>query len=402
MTSNLFINLIFINTANKISLYLFIVLYNIFFNFVKKKRKMQIEEASFFSLIRLGLATEKYTDFPTLTTAQWRRICDMAGKQSMYGILMSGIETLPDEKRPPRDILLRLIKISCDIENKNRLLNNKVKQLVDYYTSKSFTPILLKGQGIATLYPFPYRRMPGDIDLWLPQPRRKVISFMKRDRPKAQAALHHIHYHDSDNIEVEIHTLPAYMFNPLHNFRFCKHISRWSHQSREVALPDTDATVSVPSDEMNLVFLLLHKYRHMLLGGIGLRQITDYMMLLRSEITDEERQHSINIIHELGLTTFCGAVMYVLCEYLGMESKYLLMHPNTESGRHLIEEIMTGGNFGQYDTRDKSPYTPGSFQSFIYDNRKLSRRFAREYSSEIRWLPLYKIFKKIWSFFSKY
>lgn len=357
---------------------------------------MQIEETSFFSLIRLGLGTETYTDFPSLSSAQWRTICSLAGRQSMYGILLSGIETLPDDKRPPRDILLRLIGICCEIEQKNRHLNTKAKQLSDYYRSLSFTPILLKGQGIATLYPAPYRRMPGDIDLWLPQSRRMVLSLMKKERPEAEYTVHHVHYQEPDGTDVEIHTMPTYMLNPLTHFRLLRHISRWKHQSRQVTLPDTGDTISVPSDEMNLIFLLLHKYRHLLLGGIGLRQMTDYMMLLRCGFTDEERQRVVSIIRELHLTTFCGAVMYVLSEYLGLESRYLLMKPDSEAGRHLIEEIMTGGNFGQHDPRDKNPYTPGSLRSFMYNNRKYSSRFVRgEYSSEIRWLVINRIFNKI-------
>lgn len=358
---------------------------------------MQIEETSFFRLIRLGLSTETYTGFPSLTIDQWRKVCTLAGRQSMYGILLSGIETLPDDKRPPREILMRLISISYEIEQKNRQLNLKAKQLSDHYKSLSFTPILLKGQGIATLYPAPYRRMPGDIDMWLTQSAGKVRSHMKKERPEAEFSLHHIHYKDTDGTDVEIHTLPAYMLNPISNYRLLRHISRWKLQSRLVTLPDTDAAISVPSNEMNIIFLLLHKYRHLLLGGIGLRQLTDYMMLLRSGITEDERLQALITIRELRLTTFCGAVMYVLSEYLGMESRYLLMEPNPEAGRHLIQEIMEGGNFGKYDIRDKNPYTPGTLRSFMHNNKKLSRRFTSEYSSEIRWISFRKLINKIWS-----
>lgn len=361
---------------------------------------MQTEENIFLQLIRLGLSTETYSTFPTLSPEQWRTVCSIAGRQSMYGILLSGIEILPDDKRPPRDILLRLLKINLDIEQKNRLINQKVEQLFRHYVTLGFTPILLKGQGVATFYPMPHRRMPGDIDLWLTQSPRKVRAMMKKERPEAERSHHHVHYQDG-SIDVEIHTIPAYMLNPFSDRRLQKYISRWKCQCRQVTLPDTGTVINIPSDGMNLIFLLLHKYRHMLLGGIGLRQMTDYMMFLRRGISPEERERAVATIRDLRLTTFCGAVMYVLSHYLGLESQYLLMEPDSSAGRHLMDEILSGGNFGQYDTRDRNPYTHGSFRSFMFNNKVASKRFAGEYSSEIRWLPVNKIYNKIWRMLDK-
>ena len=53
-----------------------------------------------------------------------------------------------------------------------------------------------------------------------------------------------------------------------------------------------------------------------------------------------------------GMTKFTSAVMYVLHEVFAMPTHYYIYEPNEVEGRKLLAEMMQGGNFGQYDTRD--------------------------------------------------
>ena len=48
-----------------------------------------------------------------------------------------------------------------------------------------------------------------------------------------------------------------------------------------------------------------------------------------------------------------SAVMWIEHEALGLPKEYLLAEPNERMGRHLLEDILEGGNFGHYRNRQK-------------------------------------------------
>ena len=79
----------------------------------------------FFKLIRLGIGTEKYSDFPTLDRECWAQVCGIGKTMALMGIMVSGIETLPKEKMPENDILLRLVERDWQTEKMNAELNRK-------------------------------------------------------------------------------------------------------------------------------------------------------------------------------------------------------------------------------------------------------------------------------------
>lgn len=351
----------------------------------------------FFKLIRLGLGTEVYTDFPILRTKQWRAICDMGMKQSVIGILLSGIEHLPQEKRPEKAIMIKLVNLCLSVEHHNRILNRKAVELSDYYIRNGFSPILLKGQGIATLYPKPEWRMPGDIDLWLTDGRKKVTEFVKKENPEAEVLYLHIKTFPEDGIELEIHTVPSMMYNPFADRKLRKWMNVWKDMAVRKELPGGVGAVYVPCDEMNRVYMLVHKYRHVFSEGIGLRQMTDYMMLLRKGFTEEERLKTVRIMKELNLTAFCRAVMFVLTECLGMEKEFILMEPDRKSGMRLLEMIITGGNFGKYDSsyRDKKERQKTLLGKYITANIK-NIGFLRDYPNEALWGPYSMLYNWIW------
>lgn len=50
------------------------------------------------------------------------------------------------------------------------------------------------------------------------------------------------------------------------------------------------------------------------------------------------------------MARFAGAVMFVLHKVFAMPALCYICEPNEREGKKLLEEIMKGGNFGQYDS----------------------------------------------------
>lgn len=310
-----------------------------------------IAKECFFRLIRLGIGTEKYNDFPNLDRNHWIEVCEMGKTMALTGVMVSGIELLPKEKMPEKGILLRLVDMVLQTEKMNAVLNRKSVEMYEIFRKEGFSPILLKGQGTATFYPKPERRMPGDVDLWLADKKDVIARFLEKKFNVENVSGLHFSPKDDDNYKgVELHLIPTYIKYPSSKRKLESIFEGWMNEKISVELSGA-GMVCIPSDRMNRTYMLIHKYIHFRTGGIGLKQVLDYMMLLKKGFTEEERLESVKDIKALNLERFCRAVMYVLKEVFGMEDKFLLMKPHRALGQALLKEIFTTGNFGFYDER---------------------------------------------------
>lgn len=95
----------------------------------------------------------------------------------------------------------------------------------------------------------------------------------------------------------------------------------------------------------------------------------------------------------LGLWEFAGAVMYVLREVMGLDEKWMICAPDERRGRLLLEEIMAGGNFGHYDTRNH--FGQGALWHNIQRFRR-DWRMLRFYPSEALSEPLFRVCHFLW------
>ena len=101
----------------------------------------------------------------------------------------------------------------------------------------------------------------------------------------------------------------------------------------------------------------------------------------------------------LGLGEFAGAVMYVLREVMGLDEKRMICAPDERRGRLLLEEIMAGGNFGHYDTRNH--FGQGALWHNIQRFRR-DWRLLRFYPSEALSEPLFRAWHFLWRWKQKH
>ena len=101
----------------------------------------------------------------------------------------------------------------------------------------------------------------------------------------------------------------------------------------------------------------------------------------------------------LGLWEFAGAVMYVLREVMGLDEKMMICAPDERRGRLLLEEIMAGGNFGHYDTRNH--FGQGALWHNIQRFRR-DWRMLRFYPSEALSEPLFRACHFLWRWKQKH
>ena len=348
----------------------------------------------FFALIRCGIGKEDRLP-ATPTPQEWQELFDIAKKQTLAGIAFAGIETIPKEQRPPKEILLPWYHLSQVIRKKNAELNSKSAAVSEKFRHEGFPNCILKGQGIAQLYPDPYLRTPGDIDIWLDGGDDKILPYVKKYFPQCEPTYHHVDFPISGELDIEIHYRPSWMYDPFKNKRLQEFFTDNAHKQFTNITETAEGEFPTPTNAFNRIYILLHIYRHLFQEGIGLRQTLDYYFVLSNTIPSEERQETTKHLKHFGVYKFASALMYVLHKTFKLDKEKMIAKPNAKRGEFLLNEIMTAGNFGKHDKRYDFVNKENEFRHFMNSMRRINRLTA-QYTRETLWSPYFKTWHWFW------
>ena len=241
------------------------------------KKQLQI----FFDFLRFCIDSAK--EIPdSLKETDWKEIYAIAQKQCLVGVLFDGIKKLPAEHvGMKKELLLQWMAESQMLEKANVRLNDAAIQVSEWFRKKGFRTCILKGQGNALMYPNPYSRTPGDIDIWVEGGDKRVISFVRSISPHEKACYHHIEFPSYKGVEVEVHYRPSFLLCFWHNRKLQKYYGmvkeeQFSHR----VMSGEQGEIAIPTAEFNIIFQLTHIYAHLMNEGIGLRQLVDYYYVL--------------------------------------------------------------------------------------------------------------------------
>ena len=239
------------------------------------------QQKIFFDFLRFCIGSAK--EIPgSLKEVDWKELYAIAKKQCLVGILFDGIKKLPAEHvGMEKELLLQWMAESQMLEKANVRLNDAAIQVSEWFRKKGFRTCILKGQGNALLYPNPYSRTPGDIDIWVEGGDKRVISFVRSISPHEKACYHHIEFPSYKGVEVEVHYRPSFLLCFWHNRKLQKYYERVKEEqfSHRVMLGE-QGEIAIPTAEFNIIFQLTHIYAHLMNEGIGLRQLVDYYYAL--------------------------------------------------------------------------------------------------------------------------
>ena len=349
----------------------------------------------FFELVRLGIGTGSKLSIPP-TAQQWEELFDLSKKQTLTGITFSGIERLPAEMRPPKEVLLKWYNICQLITKQNAFLNKQAVMVAQKFREEGFENVILKGQGIATLYKEPERRASGDIDIWLAADRKTILKYVKKFFPTAAPIYHHIDFPILKNLEIEIHFTPSWMYNYFTNRKLQKFFKQEiKRQTSNKITLGNEGYISAPTLDFNRIYILLHIYRHLFQEGIGLRQLLDYYYVLVQGFTKEEQKATITRLKEFRMLRFAGATMYVIKKVFNISDEYMLVPPLESEGEQLLGEIMEKGNFGRYNP-ELHIQKNGSLLARACSRTKQNMKLASNYPSEIFGAPFFRTWHFFW------
>lgn len=287
-------------------------------------------EQLFYELMRVSLnVQDSLSQMPSVD--QWLSLYAMAEKHSVSGVCFAGVLKLlncdaTDFYGMGEDLYYQWAAIALQIQQRNDVLNRQCVQIQAMISEAGFNSFIMKGQGNAAFYdestclfsPLPSKlsllRQPGDIDVFLDGGFEKVNEFVQRTSPTNEINELEIHFHYFHDTEVEIHYRPFIMRNPFKNNRLQLFLKGQYEACYENKIMLCGAgEITVPTVQFNLVHQMVHIFHHFFTGGVGLRQMMDYYIILKSQQADETEINQVKeIVSMLGLNRFASALMWAL------------------------------------------------------------------------------------------
>ena len=187
-----------------------------------------------------------------------------------------------------------------------------------------------------------------------------------------------------DDISVEVHFHPAWLYNPIFNFRLQKF---FNEEFKERSF-DKQLGVYLMPIEFDAVLSLAHMFRHLLAEGIRFRHVIDfYFIVRRLRLCAIDVDRIGNVIKSVGLDKFCGALMWVLHEACGMPRALLLCETRSREGLFLLKELLSAGSFRYHKMK------ANSIRRYII----MGKHFPRH----VMWMIPWKVWHRGWMAFNK-
>lgn len=358
-------------------------------------------DSLFFQLIQVALDRRAELEKAPYEE-EWEALLCLAKKQAVVGITFEALDSLNRRnQKPPLPVLYEWIGINEQNKQRNLLVNKRCIELEKLFSNAGYRCCVLKGQGASLYYNNPLCRQSGDIDLWVTKVGNVKVDNVRKDVLRfaegggyqiSQIDIKHSDIDFFNDVPVEIHFMPSWMFNPFKNRKL--QIFFAEQKNKQFGNYDQQAEFTHTTVDFDLVFSLVHIYRHVFEEGIGLRQLLDYYHILIHS-SKEMRKEACEILKQLGMMRFAGGVMYVLHECFGIDEDFYLCEPNVRHGKLLLKEILVAGNFGHYDDRIHLNGKDERFSNgFIMLKRNL--RFLCYYPSEVLWSPVWKLWHWCW------
>ena len=305
-------------------------------------------ENQYFTLLRAALWE---TPVSIENEIDWASVLQMAAHHGNNVLLSDVASRMTGDNKPSSQTLA-----SMQAEMRGNLFNQmKLRQIlvsaVNLLRQHDIEPVVLKGFGLALLYPNPSLRQFGDIDLFVGLDNFHQACEVLRTLPGSYNWGEEMdagkHYNlEFGNMAMEIHRVSADVSNAKEHEIYARieHDGLTEHLQRV----DLDGfEITVPSKEFVVFFTFFHAWHHFLTTGVGWRQLSDVAMALHAyhgQLDMDQLRQWIEAMHLMQPWQTFGCLMV---DCLGMPIEELPFY-NAKARRKagkLFRLVMKEGNF---------------------------------------------------------
>lgn len=309
---------------------------------------MSTAELQYFALMRAALWRQ-----PVVLEGEpdWRGIVRIARHQATEALIADVASRLPEGSLPPVEILG---------EMKTLMRNNLISQLemkqilgkaIAALRKRDIEPVVLKGFGLAALYPNPNLRQFGDIDLYVGLSRFHEACAILRSLPGCynwgeEKDVGHQYNIEFGRHPMEVHRVSADVIDSKQAKIYANiecdglkdHVRHAEFEGVELILP---------SKEFMVFFTFFHAWHHFTTSGVGWRQLSDMAITLHAyqgQLDLEKLRTWLSSMHLMDSWQVFGSL---IVKYIGLPETEMpfFRTGNQRREQRVFNLIMEEGNF---------------------------------------------------------
>lgn len=271
-------------------------------------------------------------------------------EHALLGVVADSILSLSDQLHLndiQKNYILQYVANSQQIHFKTQQV---LLEVFEKFETLGCNPILLKGEGLAQLYPSRCIRACGDVDIYVGtkdfDKAVACLNSMCEERDLNHAVLsRHDYSIKYKGILFEIHFMPGYASVEKAEQRFQELANYWLVPEKCQTISILGKQILIPAAQYNILYVFEHLARHFRNSELGIRQFLDWALLL--EKNDFQEFILKKNLEELFVLDAWKRLGGVLQEGLGMEKVPFIDANGRIRSKDLIRVVMSRGNFGQ-------------------------------------------------------
>lgn len=351
-------------------------------------------ESTYMSLLRQALWGGQSLQC-SLSVKEATSVLNLATKHATGALIANELGVISGIDRSIRQ---QCLQMKYTTFKHQEMMNNLHLDVVSKLSAIGIQSVLLKGMGLALLYPHPELRTCGDVDLYIePKDFHRACKLL-RELPNnvniGEEQQNDLHYRvevGGPNKVIEIHGKTAEQHRLIAPSYF-ELEKRGMQNGKTIQIEHHD--IIVPEDKFNSIFVLLHIMHHFESSGIGWRQVCDWVMLLH----DIHQEGNVDLrelklhLKKLQLFEIWQVFGCLVVKYLGLRKEECPFY-NPKKDRmadRVYERIMTDGNFGRENVSSWKPIPTSGMMRQLSKLRNLiiETRFYHYYFPITAWKKL--------------
>lgn len=364
-------------------------------------------------LLKGGLHTDYIPHIETASPEDWETAFQLAETNTILGLTFWGASKLQAKQRPPQPLYTRWLAKTTQINALNKRIDRTATAIFRQFDEQNLNVVIMKGQAVARYYPKPELRQPGDIDIYSDEdnyPRvEKILTALSQDQREREKYLtikfggvtlnnyHGLHFKFVvSGVLVESHGVMFSHISPKHQKEFDHLLSLWyPNHIRRINL--SEGSVRTLPIWFDCIFILAHLFRHFIQEGVGLRQVSDWLMVARqiAHAPDLDREQLARNLDSVGLLPMARLLCGFAIHYMAFPPQDMPLEPldNDKMERQVVYDIITGGNWGKQRIHRPEGNIRGSWYFFRYFCERC-KRYRSLSPDELSHPVLYKLKQK--------